>query len=47
MAADTSSIATWLEAAAHHFNTIERSLVNETKHLTPILAAVFLLGNTT
>jgi len=31
---------------AHHFNNIERSLVNETKHLTPTLAVVFaLLGN--
>jgi len=30
-------------AAAHHFYTIEICLVNKTKHLTPILAVVFVL----
>jgi len=44
MAAGTSSIATWLEQP--HIILREISLVNETKHLTPILAVVFvLLGN--
>jgi len=46
MAADTSSIATWLEQP-HIIVILWRiSLVNKTKHLTPILAVVIvLLGN--
>jgi len=48
IAADTSSIVTWLEQP--HIILIPSrdkiSLVNKTKHLTPILAVVFvLLGN--
>ena len=47
MAADTSSIATWLEQP-HIILTLSRdnlsdiSLVNKTKHLTPISAVVFV-----
>ena len=42
MAADTSACNLAWEVA-HHFNAIERSLVNKTKHVTLILAVVFVL----
>jgi len=48
MAAETSSIATWLEQS-HIILILLRdkcTVVNETKHLTPILPVVFgLQGN--